>query len=266
MVDGIIPGDIELEEGTKDEADESGKGVRPKISKKRKNKQSKKKRDILMESARVKQNPFFLTMGDLIIRKNKTEGNRFGYEYLLTSMCADTGCAIIYPLKDKSDVPRVWKSFQQWLKIMSPFTEAKLGKKMECVTFATDRGSEFITTPGRQLSAMEEEVVKSDIARWNPSAGDSNKLGKIERFNRVVMDAVSVFLKRSGAKKVFTYDAATMFEVHFDGMPTTFNKLGQGEAPYETLEIPIDRGKWVRFMCPAWISLPAKIQGEEIKG
>ena len=30
------------------------------------------------------------------------------------------------------------------------------------------------------LLAMEEELVKSDIARWNPSAGDSNKLGKIE--------------------------------------------------------------------------------------
>lgn len=255
--DGIIKGGIELEEPIHDEADEIGRGTKAGISRKRTRNQKKKQaRDAIMEKARKERCPFFLTMGDLIVLKNETSGNRFGYEYILTLMCADAGCCKIYPLKGKDDVPRVWRQFKQWLKVMSPFSKAKLGMDMEVVIFASDRGSEFITTAGRELSAMEEELVKDDIARWNPSAGDSNKLGKIERFNRTLMEAVEVWLRRGGARNIYTYDAATMFECHFNGMPTSSNKTGDGEAPYETLGIPIDRDRWVRFMCPAWITMP----------
>ena len=264
--DGVIPGGIMLEQKNEDTADQIGGGTKPRISRKRKKTKAALARDEVTSKARQERCPFFLTMGDLIVLKNETAGNRFGYEYILTLMCADYGVAKIYPLKDKTDVPRVWKQFQQWLKIISPFTKAKVGQAAEVVIFASDRGSEFITTSGRQLSAMEEELVKSDIARWNPSAGDSNKLGKIERFNRTLMEAVGVFLRRAGAKNIYAYDAATMFEAHFNGMPTGFNKKGGGEAPFKSLGIPIDSNKWQRFMCPAWIQMPSTKKNEDGEG
>ena len=63
----------------------------------------------------------------------------------------------------------------------------------------------LLLTHGRQRSAMDEELLRDGIARWNPSAGDSNKCGKIEVFNRVLVGAVNVALRRGGAKNVFAY-------------------------------------------------------------
>ena len=120
----------------------------------------------------------------------------------------------------------------------------------------------FLLTHGRQRSAMDEELLRDGIARWNPSAGDSNKCGKIEVFNRVLVGAVNVALRRGGAKNVFAYDCATHFETHFNMSPTSFNIVGGGEAPFKTLGIPMCNEKLVRFFCPAWLTPPKQLSVE----
>lgn len=244
--DGDIIDGVEYHAKAKiqDEATLIGRGTKSKTT---------KKRDAARgpDSGLGFRAPFFVVMADLVDIGTETKGNRWGYNYLLTLMCKEYGVAKVYPITGKSDVRRVWRQFKQWIAVITPYVVAKLGVKPEVHIFAADRGPEFVTTYGRQRSAMDEELLRDGIARWNPSAGDSNKCGKIEVFNRVLVGAVNVALRRGGAKNVFAYDAATHFEAHFNMSPTKFNIAGRGEAPFRTLGIPMWNKKFVRFFCPA---------------
>ena len=75
-------------------------------------------------------------------------------------------------------------------------------------------------------------------------------------FNRILIGAMNVALRRGGARNVFAFDAATHFKAHFNMPPTTVNITGCGEAPFRSLGIPVRNQRLVRFFCPAWVSPP----------
>ena len=247
--DGDIPDGIEFHPKAKiqDEATMIGRGTKARTTKKR-------DPDRGPDAGLGVRPPFFVIIADLIDLQAETQGNRWGYNYLLTLMCKEYGVAKVYPITGKTDVRRVWRQFKQWVEIISPYVVAKLGVAPKIHIFAADRGPEFVTTHGRQRSAMDEELLRDGIARWNPSAGDSNKCGKIEAFNRVLVGAINVAMRRGGARNTYAYDAATHFESHFNMAPTKFNIAGCGEAPFRTLGIPMWNEKLVRFFCPAWLT------------
>jgi hypothetical protein len=247
--DGSLPGGIEYHQAAKvqDEATLIGRGTKTKASRKRDASRAP-------DAGIGHRAPFFVTLGDLVDLTKETRGNRFGYKFILTLMCKEYGVAKVYPITGKDDVRRVWRQFQQWLRLVTPYVVAKLGVPPAVTIFAHDRGPEFVTTNGRQRSAMDEELFRDGIARWTPSAGDSNKCGKIEVFNRILVGAINVALRRGGARNIYAYDAATHFEAHFNMSPTSANKVGAGEAPFKTIGIPLHNNKLVRFFCPAWLT------------
>jgi len=245
-----VPGGIEYraESRLADEATLIAKGVKAKVHRKRDPTKT--------DPALGFRAPFFTVIVDLIDLTKETEGNRWDYNWLMVIVCKDVGTLKIYPLGGKDDVRGRWRQYKQWLNIITPYVEAKHGVKPVVRVFCADRGPEFFTTNGRMRSELDEELFKDDIARWAPSAGDSNKLGKVESLNGTIVRSINVMLRRGGAKNVWAYDAATFFEHHFNSAPTSANKLGNGEAPYKTLGIPVDYSKMVRFFCPAFVTMP----------
>ena len=221
--EGDIKGGIEMGEKYKDEATYTGKGTRTRIHKKR----SKSKQEDPAIGVRC---PFYVTMVDLVDLRNEEVSNRWDYGWIMPVMCKEYGIVKIYPLRGKGDVAQAWRQFKQWCKLMSPYCKKKLGMNIETHIVANDRGSEFMTTYGRTRSEMDEILLKDGIARWSPTTGDSNKLGKIEKFNRTMIDSVNVMLRRSGASNALAYDAALFFEILFNTSPTTSNIVGKGEA------------------------------------
>ena len=201
--------------------------------------------------------PFFVTMADLIDLSNIAPNNRWGYKYLLTMTCKEYGVVKVYPLRSKADVAPAWIQFQQWLKIIAPYVEAKLGMTPMVVIFASDRGSEFMTTKGTTRGELDEILHACGVARWTPSTGDSNKLGQVERFNRTLMENINEMLMKKNAGVDYVFDAATFFEQHFNCTPTSSNKVGKGVAPFTTLGIPFEHEKFVEFFQPALVKLPS---------
>lgn len=249
--EGSIKGGIELDEKiTMDIEDKLiGRATKSKVHKKR----SKTAGE---DEGLGRRAPFFITMGDLIDLSKMTEGNRWGYNWLLVLMCKEYGTVKIYPLKSKADVKPAWIQFQQWMDIITPYVEAKLSMTPKVVIFANDRGPEFMTTKGQTRGALDQLLFEAGIGRWSPSTGDSNKLGKVERFNRLIIETINVMLRSVGVKNIWAYDAATFFEKHYNSTPTSANKVGRGEAPFTTLGIPIDESKLVKFFCAAYVKLP----------
>ena len=255
--DGYLPNGIEYHAQAKiqDEATMIGRGIKAKVTKKRTPGKGS-------DTGVGYRAPFFVTFGDLVDLSAETTGNRWGYRYLLTLMCKEYGVAKVYPITGKDDVRRAWRQFKQWLKIITPFVVAALGVEPQVTIFASDRGSEFVTTNGRTRSAMDEELLRDGISRWSPSAGDSNKCGKIEAFNRILVGAMNVALRRGGAKNIYAFDAATHFENHFNMSPTSANLVGKGEPPFKTIGLPLHNDKLVRFFCPGWVTMPKNIDTE----
>jgi hypothetical protein len=249
--EGNISGGIEIEEKIVMDIENKliGRATKSKVHKKR----SKTKEE---DAGLGRRAPFFVTMGDLIDLSNLTEGNRWGYNWLLVLMCKEYGTVKVYPLKSKADVKPAWIQFQQWIEIITPYVEAKLGMTPKVVIFANDRGAEFMTTKGQTRGELDQLLFEAGIGRWSPSTGDSNKLGKVERFNRLIIETINVMLRSVGVKNIWTYDAATFFERHYNSTPTLANKVGRGEAPFTTLGIPIDESKLVTFFCAAYVKLP----------
>lgn len=249
--DNIITDGIELQVSAKEkeETDYIAKGKKTKVHKKR----SKTTGE---DTGLGHRPPFFMVMCDLIDLTNETEGNRFGYNWLLVMVCKEYGTVKIYPLRGKDDVRPRWKQFDQWITIITPYVVAKLNVKPKVCIVGNDRGSEFMTTAGRSRGELDEELHEAGIFRFSPSAGDSNKLGKVERMNGIIVSNVNAMLRRGGAKNVWAYDAATFFEQLYNSTPTAANKVGDGEAPYTTLGIPVSRDKFCRFFCPAFVMMP----------
>lgn len=249
--EGNIKGGIELDEKiTMDVEDKLvGRATKSKVHKKRSKTEGE-------DAGLGRRAPFFITMGDLIDLSQITDGNRWGYKWLLVLMCKEYGTVKVYPLKSKADVKPAWIQFQQWMDIVTPYVEAKLGMTPKVVIFANDRGPEFMTTKGQTRGALDQLLFEAGIGRWSPSTGDSNKLGKVERFNRLIIETINVMLRSVGVKNIWAFDAATFFERHYNSTPTSANKVGRGEAPYTTLGIPIDESKLVNFFCAAYVKLP----------
>lgn len=247
--EGDEPGGIELNGRSKpiSAAAAVGKGTNAMVHKKR----NKNKGD---DPATGMRAPFHAVVIDLIDLTNETEGNRWGYKWLLTIQCKEYGLVKVYPLTGKGDVASAWKQFEQWIKIITPYVKAKLGVVPCVMIVASDRGAEFATVAGRTKGELDDLLSEAGIARWFTSAGGS--IGKIERFNRTLIESVNVMLRQGGAKNIYAYDAATYFETIYNSSPTKSNIIGKGEAPYKTLGIPMKVDKIVRFFCPAYIKLP----------
>lgn len=211
--------------------------------------------------------PCCIVMIDLIDLTEETKGNRWGYNWLLTVTCAECGLKQAYPLVGKMDVEPAWRQFQQYLKVISPYSKAKLGMECRVDIVASDQGPEFTTIRGERRGALDEVLYKDGIARWFATAGDSNALGKIERFNRTLCENMNVSMRRAGCKNIFAYDAATWFVLHYNVSPTTSNIVGNGEAPLKWLGVPIRYDMLVPFFCPGWVKLPNTMMKEEgVKG
>jgi hypothetical protein len=251
VVEGDIPNGIEYRSQAKpaDEATMIAKATRTRIHRKR----DPKRGD---DPGLGHRPPFFCVMADLVDLTNETKGNRWGYNFLLVLICKETGLLKLYPMKGKDDVVPRWCQYRQFIDLISPYVVAKLGVKPKVCIFANDRGPEFLTTRGMARGELDEVLFKEGVARWSPSAGDSNKLGKVERTNRTIVEAVNVMLRRGGAHNTMAWDAFLFFEHHYNISPTSANKLGKGEAPFKTLGIPIDFSRIVRFFCPAWLRTP----------
>jgi hypothetical protein len=173
----------------------------------------------------------------------------------MVCICKEYGTLKVYPLEGKDDVKAKWGLFKRWIEIITPYVVAKLGVKPEIMIVGTDRGSEFITTAGKRRGELDEELFNDNIFRWTPSAGDSNKLGKVERANRTIVTEVNAMLRIGGARNNMAYYALTMFEQHYNCTRTAANGVGHGEAPFKTLGIPFDLETMVRFFCPAYIKM-----------
>jgi hypothetical protein len=250
VAEGDIKNGIELDANArmKDEAQYIGKATKTRVHKKRK--------DAREDPGKGFRAPFFMVELDLIDLTNDTKGNRWNYKWLLTCICKEYGTLKVYPLKGKDDVKIRWRQYKQYINVISPYVQAALGVVPSVMIVGTDRGSEFITTHGMRMGELDHELFKDDIYRWTPTAGDSNKLGKVERANRTIVENVNVMLRQGGAKNDMAYYAALMFETHYNCTPTAANVIGNGEAPFKTLGIPFDSSKHVRFFCPAFVKLP----------
>jgi hypothetical protein len=255
--EGDIGNGIEMKEEARvrDAAFYMAKGTKVKTHKKR----NKKKGDDAGQGYRP---PFFMVELDLIDLTNETAGNKWGYNWLLVITCREYGLVKIFPLKGKDDVRLRWRQFKQWLVIITPYTMATLGVAPAVAIVGCDRGSEFITTHGRTRGELDEELFNDNIYRYTPSAGDSNKMGKVERLNSIIMNNVNYMLRLAGAKNEWAYYAVGMFEEHYNSTPTDANKVGKGEAPYKTIGVPINMGKFVRFMCPAYVRRPKNLDAD----
>merc|ERR1711965_453792 len=163
--EGLIKDGVEFHSTAKiqDEATMIGRGIKSRTTRKRDPKRGP-------DAGLGVRPPFFVMMADLVDLSSETKGNRWGNNFLLTLMCKEYGVAKVYPIAGKSDVRRVWRQFKQWVEVITPYLMAKLGVEPKIHIFAADRGPEFVTTYWRHRSAMDEELLRDGIARWNPSA------------------------------------------------------------------------------------------------
>ena len=135
VTEGDISGGIELNEEAryKSEAHIIAKGTKKSVHSKR---SPKRQRNEIGNRA-----PFFMVEMDLIDLTNDTEGNDWGYKWLMVIICKEYGTLKIYPLKGKDDVKPRWLLFKQWLKVITPFVITHMGVRPEVMVVGTDRGS-----------------------------------------------------------------------------------------------------------------------------
>jgi hypothetical protein len=245
--EGDLKGGIEVNEEAreKEEASYIAKGTKVGVHRKKKEERE--------DPGKGFRAPFFMVEMDLIDLTNETKGNKWGYNWLMVIICKEYGTLKIYPLRGKNDVRTRWRQFKQWMKVITPYCVARLGVEPKVMIAGSDRGTEFITTHGMQKGELDQELYDENIFRYTPTAGDSNKLGKVERANRNIITNVNSMLRLGGARNDMAYYAAAMFEYHYNTTPTDANGVGNGEAPYKTLGIPYDLSRHVRFFCPAFL-------------
>ena len=121
---------------------------------------------------------------------------------MLTAVDINTRLGYAYKMKKKTDIYEVMEQF---------ISDAKPK------TITSDNGSEFIN---KRVRAMFE---KNDIDYYTVQAGDKNKVGKIERFNRTIKERLNKYFTHR--EKPVWYDV--LDEVIDNYNDTIHSSIGQ---------------------------------------
>ena len=118
----------------------------------------------------------------------------------------------------------------------------------------SDRGGERTVTNGAARSSFEE-LMQLLIHRLNTPNAPKSGTTRIEGAWRKPVKATRASLLRSGLKKKCFWDPMVLVENVYNQLPTTANKLGDGEAPDATLGLPYDLSLTPQLGAPAYLRI-----------
>eukprot|EP00732_Lithocolla_globosa_P001487 Lithocolla_globosa_v1_NODE_752_length_3331_cov_1184.225275.p1 type:complete len:350 gc:universal NODE_752_length_3331_cov_1184.225275:1932-883(-) len=137
---------------------------------------------------KVKKNLYFPIMGvtgtyqaDLTFFRKYKKSNG-GHEYILTCIKINTRKAYAKALKTKSE------------KEVNTKFEEIINEAGDMTSVSTDAGSEF-------QKSFTKLLKKYNITHYITNAGDKNKQGKVERFNRTIRERIEKYLTSRNTNK-----------------------------------------------------------------
>lgn len=142
-----------------------------------------------------------------------------GYHVILTAIEITSRKAYAYPLKNKTEASII-EAFKKFLDEVKTVTN-----------LTTDNGSEFIS------KAFKKVIDDYQITHFFVEAGDKNKMGKIERFNRTIRDKIAKYLK--------TYKTLRWINV-IDDLMTNYNNSIHSRTGYSPNKVNNKRSEKIR--------------------
>ena len=174
-------------------------------------------------------------------------GDRNGFRYMYGAVCRASGKGYLQPLRAKSEATHALRKYLALIREQCPGIEVHLRSAARyrditvpgLAVVCTDRGGEFTTTHGyteSEFDAMLADVVHRLNTPDTPQSGTS----RIERLWRSLSTAARSSLLSSGLGMQYFFDAMVMASDVRNVLPTSANRLGDGEAPDATLGLQYD--------------------------
>ncbi len=179
-------------------------------------------------------------------------GDPSGYKYVFGAVCRAVGKFYYQPMTRKSEAGGAMRSFLNYVRSISPQLSVKFIHFKGVAIVYSDRGGEFTTTYGYTRSDFDE-LLKDVVRRLNTPDTPESGTTRIERMWRKLTTGTRASLIESGFDQRYFYHAMEMVADAHNWLPTSSNKLGNGEAPDETLGLPYDLLKLVPFGSKATI-------------
>ena len=173
--------------------------------------------------------------------------DRNGFRYVFGGVCKATGKGFLQPMRSKSEAAGVLRSYLALIREQCPGIEVHLRKFVKfkeirvpglAVVFS-DRGGEFTTTFGYTQSEFDS-LLRDVVHKLNTPNTPQSGTSRIERMWLSLTTAARSSLLTSGLGMQYFFDAMVLASDVRNCMPTTANRMGDGEAPNETLGLPYD--------------------------
>jgi len=188
-------------------------------------------------------------------------GDRTGNRFMFGALDRATGKLWLHPLRAKSEAITAMKRFLAYVNSVAPGVEQHLTMTMGTHfpvrgvnIVSSDRGGEWTVTNGATRSSFEE-LMQTLIHRLNTPNTPKSGTTRIEGVWRKLVKATRASLLRSGLQKKYFWDAMVLVGNVYNQLPTEANKLGNGEAPDETLGLPYDLGLIPQLGAPAYLRI-----------
>ena len=212
----------------------------------------------LSQKQRVPFEPFHLVFCDAYEGMDEVCGHNTGHRYVIRFVDSATGYKKDYTTRTKDKFVEAFSMFLAWVKCVAPIIEKhrQLPKgHIRVRVLCSDRDSNFTTIYGATRTEFDELAVKEEIHRYFADTDDSCTAGAVESTFGTSTRHTEESMLVSGLKEELCYHAWVDDTDKSNYLPTTSNRLGQGEPPNATLGFSTDMSRFQRFGCPGTVQV-----------
>ena len=180
------------------------------------------------------------------------------HQYILRFVCGAAGYQKSFSCLTKDRFVDAFKMFQAWVLAMAPIIEAHrdLPKGyIRCRILASDRDSNFTSISGATRNAFDEAALRAEVLRYFADKSDSITCGAVESSFGPSARGMEQALLRWGMPDKHALHAWVDHEDKHNTLPSSANKLGNGEAPAATCGFEIDHSKFKPFGCVGTVNV-----------
>ena len=207
---------------------------------------------------RIEFEPFHLVYCDGYEGMDEINAHNTGHRYVLRFVDHATGYKKDYSTQTKDQFSEAFTMFLAWIRCVAPIIEKHRNLPpghIRLRVLCSDRDSNFTTIHGGVRTKFDDIAVQEAVHRYFADTKDSKTAGAVESTFGPSTRCMNEAIHTSGYRERMSHHAWFDNTDKSNYVPTTANRLGNGEAPNATLGFSTDISRFRRFGCPGTVNV-----------
>ena len=207
---------------------------------------------------RIEFEPFHLVYCDAYEGMDEINAHNTGHRYVLRFVDHATGYKKDYSTQTKDQFSEAFTMFLAWIRCVAPIIEKHRNLPPGYIrlrVLCSDRDSNFTTIHGGVRTKFDDIAVQEAVHRYFADTKDSKTAGAVESTFGPSTRRMNEAVHTSGYRERMSHHAWFDNTDKSNYVPTTANRLGNGEAPNATLGFSTDISRFRRFGCPGTVNV-----------